>query len=170
MRMCCLLPFALAAVVGLAMLPGQASAQEAAASASCDAARGVLVIRYSPDVAETQATWPASPPPVRFMALLVLDEAQSTVEDTTSESFTCQLAKDRLEVTLEPGVPNPNLLGRCGAAVTGLVTVVRNGVKVLDEQEFEAINCHERENYIDTITFEDGVAQPAIHHASYPEA
>lgn len=146
-----------------------ALAEDSAATCACDAKSGTLTIRYTPDFNETKPAWPTTPESVHFMSLLVLDKQETTVEDTKSKTFTCRLKSDQFEVTLEPGVPNPNLLGRCGAAVTGIVTVKRNGAIVLDEQEFEAMNCHEREKYIKTITFKEGSAKPALVQARYEE-
>ncbi len=103
------------------------------------------------------------------MSLLDLDKAQTTVEGTRSKTILCRLASDRFEVTLEPGVPNPNLLGRCGAAITGVVTVKRNGQIVLNEQEFEDMNCHARERVLERIIFKDGSSRPELTFIDYDE-
>jgi len=103
------------------------------------------------------------------MDLLKLDKAQTTVEGTKSHHFTCRLKSVQYDVTLEPGVPNPNLLGRCGAAVTGVISVKRNGAVVLAEQEFETINCHEREKYIKSVTFTDSSSKAALEYGKYEE-
>jgi hypothetical protein len=144
-----------------------ASAEDPAASCRCDSRAGALIIRYTPDL--TQAKWPKTPAPVHFMALLKLDKAQTTVEGTKSHHFTCRLGSVLYDVTLEPGVPNPNLLGRCGAAVTGLISVTRDGAVVLADQEFETINCHEREKYIKSVTFSGSSSKAALEYATYEE-
>ncbi len=156
-------------LVFFALLTHPASAQGPAASCACDTKAGTLVIRYNPGLGETKPALPKIPAPVHFMSLLELDKAQTTVEGTKSKSFTCQLKSDRFEITLEPGVPNPNLLGRCGGAVTGIVTVKRNGAVVLDEQEFEAMNCHERETFLSSVTFRDGSQKPILVYTKYEE-
>lgn len=141
-------------------------AQDPAASYACNRKSGTLVIRYSPDFREQKPAWPAT---VRFMSLLILDREQTTVENTKSMAFTCRLARDRFDITFQPGVPNVNLLGRCGDAVTGIVTVKRNGNVVVDEKEFEAMNCHEREQFLSKITFRDGSPEPSLAYSKYPE-
>ncbi len=163
-----LVPLAAAAFV--AVVPAlPAAAQGAAATCVCDPKAGTRVIRYAPDLGDVKPPWPAAPAPVLFMELLDLDKAQTTVEGTRSKSFTCRLKSSAFEVTLEPGVPNANLLGRCGGAVTGIVTVTRDGTVVLDEVEFEAINCHEREKYVESITFRDGASKPVMTYGTYEE-
>jgi len=101
------------------------------------------------------------------MDLLKLDKDQTTVVGTKSQSFACDLKSVHYDVTLEPGVPNIDLLGRCGDAVTGIISVKRNGAAVLTEQEFEAINCHEREKYIKTVTFTAGSSKATLEYATY---
>jgi hypothetical protein len=75
----------------------------------------------------------------------------------------------QIEVTFEPGAPNPNLLGACGAAVTGLVTINRNGSVLMDQKEFEALDCTERKHYIEKIIFKDGSVKPEIVYGNYDE-
>jgi hypothetical protein len=149
------------------VLAPAASAEDPAASCTCDSKADALIIRYTPDL--TEAKWPKTPAPVHFMSLLKLDKAQTTVEGTTSHHFTCRLKSVQYDVTLEPGVPNPNLLGRCGAAVTGVISVKRDGAVVLAEQEFETINCHEREKYIKSVTFTGSSSKAGLEYATYEE-
>ncbi len=146
-----------------------AQAQEPAASCSCNRQAGTLVIRYTPDLNEAKPPWPKKPTPVLFMSLLDLDEAQTTVQSTRSKTIYCRLKSDRFEITLEPGVPNVNLLGRCGAAVTGIVTVKRNGRIAMGSQEFEDLNCHERQRMLEKITFRDGATKPELTYTRYSE-
>jgi hypothetical protein len=149
------------------LAPPTASGEDSAATCICDSKAEALIIRYTPDLAE--AKWPKTPVPVHFMDLLKLDKAQTTVEGTKSHHFRCRLKSVQYDVTLEPGVPNPNLLGRCGAAVTGVISVRRNGSVVLAEQEFETINCHEREKYIKSVSFTGGSSKAALDYARYDE-
>ena len=142
-----------------------ARAQESAATWSCDAKTNTLVIRYTDDFSQVEAQWPKQPRPIRFMSLLVT--SRSIVKETRSRTVTCQLKSERFEVIFEPGVPNPNLLGRCGGAVTGIVTVKRNGVVVLDEQEFEDLNCHARERMLERITFKGVSSKPQLTYVRY---
>jgi hypothetical protein len=60
-----------------------------------------------------------------------------------------------------------NLLGRCGAAWSGVVTVTRNGEVVLKEQEFETFDCHQRERMLARIAFRNGVKEPELTYAGY---
>jgi hypothetical protein len=73
-------------------------------------------------------------------------------------------------VTFGPGVPNPNLLGRCGGEITGVVTIRRNGVVVLEDRGFEEMNCRQRERYISSITLRDNDDLPALAYATYEPA
>ena len=159
----------LALVVIVGFVSHTARAQDPAAFCSCNAKAGTVVIRYSPDLDEDKTQRPGSPPPVRFFSLLDLDKAHENVEGTRSKTISCQLKADRFEIRLEPGVPNPSLLGRCGADVTGVVTVKRNGTVVLKEQEFEDMNCHERKRMLLRITFKDGSSKPVLVYVRYPE-
>jgi len=162
------LSFAAGTLLAVCAIPAPtASAEDSAASWTCDPKAGTLVIRYTPDLA--QAKWPKAPAPVHFMDLLKLDKAQTTVVGTKSHHFTCRLKSGQYDVVLEPGVPNPDLLGRCGAAVTGVISVKRNGAVVLAEQEFETINCHEREKYIKSIRFTGSSTKAALEYAAYDE-
>ena len=149
------------------VLAPTAFAQDPAASCACDSKAGTLIIRYTPDL--TESKWPKALTPVHFMDLLILDKAETTVEGTKSYHFTCRLTSVQYDVTLEPGVANPNLLGRCGAAVTGVISVKRNGAVVLAEQEFETINCHEREKYIKSVTFTGNSSKADLEYATYGE-
>jgi hypothetical protein len=146
-----------------------APAQNPAASCECNPKAGTLVIRYTNDYAKDNPPWPKGLQRVEFFSLLVLNKDQTTVEDTRSKRVLCNLKSERFEVLLEPGVPNVNLLGRCGADVTGVVTVKRNGTVVINEQEFEDLNCHERKRMLDRITFRVGKTKPELHDAGYPE-
>jgi hypothetical protein len=146
-----------------------ASAQEPAASCAADAKTGTLVVRYTPDLSEETPAWPEKPEPVHFFKLLVLDSTGSMVEDTQIRTFKFKLRSDVFEVLLEPGVPNVNLQGMCGGAVTGIVTVTRNAMKILDAKEFEGLDCFNREKYIRRITFRAGSSKPEMLYGKYPE-
>jgi hypothetical protein len=146
-----------------------AFAQTPVASCAADAKTGTLVIRYTPDLNDETPAWPEKPEPVHFFKLLVLDSTGSMVEDTQIRTFKFKLRSDAFEVLLEPGVPNVNLQGMCGGAVTGIVTVKRNGAKILDAKEFEALDCFNREKYIRRITFRAGSSRPEMQYGKYPE-
>jgi len=69
------LSFAAGTLLAVCAIPAPtASAEDSAASWTCDPKAGTLVIRYTPDLA--QAKWPKAPAPVHFMDLLKLDKAQ----------------------------------------------------------------------------------------------
>ena len=155
-----------AAVLALGIARSLA-AQDPAASVDCDPHARTLVIRYTPELSEEKPAWPERPAPIHFYSLLDLDEAESTVVGTRSESVACRLGDDRFDVILVPAVPNPNLLGRCGAAYTGVVTVKRNGTVVLDEVEFEDLDCHDRRRMLVRIEFRSGEAQARLEHVAY---
>ena len=139
-------------------------AQDPAASYACDAKAGMLVIRYTP---EADASWAGNGQAVMFGALLDLDEEETEIVGTRSQTVSCDLKSDRFRIELQPGVLTVNLLGRCGAAWTGIVTVTRNGKVVLEEQAFEELDCHERERMLEKIVFRDGVAAPELTYVGY---
>ncbi|HSP16007.1 MAG TPA: hypothetical protein VLV78_14780 [Thermoanaerobaculia bacterium] len=150
-------------------LPRSGWAQNPAAAYECDRKSSTLVIRTTDDLDEAAPPWPKKLRIVEFSSLLDLNQEQTMVEGTRSESIVCRLRGDRFEITFEPGVPNPNLLVRCGAAVTGIVTVKRNGTTILDEQEFEDMNCHERKPMLETIRIRAGSSKPRLTYAPYPD-
>lgn len=142
-------------------------AQEPAASYACDAEAGTLVIRYVPDSSEADPSWAGSAQTVMFGALLDLNEEETEITGTRSQTVSCDLKSDRFRIEFQPGVLTFNLLGRCGAAWTGIVTVTRNGEVVLNEQAFEELDCHERERMLEKIVFRDGVAAPELTYVGY---
>ena len=142
-------------------------AQESVASYTCDAKAGTFVIRYSPDGSEGDPSWPESSHIVIFGSLLDLNEDETAITGLRSRTISCRLKSDRFRVVFEPSVMNFNLLGRCGAAWTGTVTVTRNGKVVLNEKEFEDLDCHERERMLERIAFRDGVQEPELTYVGY---
>ena len=142
-----------------------AAAQDAAAAWSCQPSQGRLVIRFYPSLSEAPPAIQQQRPLV-FSELLDVDD-KSIIRRTRRRTASCQLKQHRYELTLGPGVPNPNMLGRCGAAITGVVTIRRNGVVVLEDREFELMNCHERQKYISAITLGDDDRPPAITELEY---
>ena len=136
-----------------------AYAQNPAAAVTCSPKTGTLVIRYTPEVDE--AKWPDSWDVVDFYGLLDLDREKTRVEGARSKTIRCRLKKDLFDVKLEPGVTNPNLLGRCGADFTGIVTVKRNGKEIFSEP-FEKLNCDERERMLAKIVLRDGSPKPRL--------
>jgi len=141
-------------------------AQESAVSYTCDAKAGTFVIRYS-DGSEVDPPWPKSSHVVVFSSLLDVDEKESTITGIRSRTISCRLKSDRFKVVFEPSVMNFNLLGRCGAAWSGIVTVTKNGKVVLDAKEFEALDCHQREQMLEKIAFRDGVKEPELTYVGY---
>ena len=145
------------------LIAAPALAQEPAALCTCDAKAGTLEIRYTPD----DENWPKEPKPILLMSLLDIDDdgVHTVVRRTRSTTLRCRLKHDRFEVTLRPGVPNRNLQGYCGMAVTARVTVKRNGVVVIDDNWLENIDCFERDATLDRINFRDRVAKPELHYS-----
>jgi hypothetical protein len=136
---------------------------DAAVTWSCRPNKGPLIIHYYPSLAE------ASPEvkklnPLIFFSLVDLDTDSVSVTGSRSRKIICQLKEDRLEVILKPGVPNINLLGRCGAAITGILSIKRNGKPIMTGEPFENLNCHERERFIKTVTIRAGSAIPEIQY------
>jgi hypothetical protein len=127
--------------------------------------QGKLVIHYYPSLAAAPEAKNLNP--LVFYSLIELDTDSVSVVDTDSKKMICQFKTDKFEVEFEPGAPNVNLLGMCGAAITGIVSITRNGAPVLTQEPFENLDCHERERYIDIITIRDGSAKPEIHYRTY---
>jgi hypothetical protein len=162
MRTCGFLVILLLSVVR----PLQAQELDAAATWTFRPENGVLVIHYYRSLAEAGPEVKNHDPLV-FFSLVDVDSDGVSITGARSKEFVCQFKKDRLEVTLEPGVPNVNLVGSCGAAITGLLSLKRNGETILNEEPFENLNCLERERFIEVVTFRDGSAKPEIRYGSY---
>jgi hypothetical protein len=163
-----LLPVALFLLAASVSHPGFAEFVELSASATstCQPEKQRLVVRYFPSLTEAQVR---KLKPVVFFRLLKLGKDGATVTGTRSSSFDCRLGADRYTVTLSPGVPNPNLNGRCGAAITGLLSVKRNDSALLSELEFEPLDCHSRQRYVSSVIFRPGVEKPEITYADNEE-
>jgi hypothetical protein len=141
---------------------------DSAVTWSCQPQQGVLVIQYYPSLTDAKPEVKKQYPLV-FYSLVNLDKDGTSVTGARAKKIVCQLKIDKLEVTFEPGVPNVNLLGRCGAAITGLLSIKRNGRPLLTEEPFENLNCHERERRIDAVTIRDGSPKPEIQYGTYDE-
>jgi len=154
----------------LLSIAGSLQAQEldAAVTWSCQPKQGLLVIHYYPSLAEAKPEVKKQHPLV-FYSLIDLENGGSSVTGSRSKKVVCQFKIDSIEVTLEPGVPNINLLGRCGAAITGIFSIKRNGKPLLIAEPFENLDCHARERYIDVVTIRDGSTKPKIHYRTYDE-
>jgi hypothetical protein len=150
------------ALIVASVLPAAtASELDAAASVACEPEPGRVVIRYVPSLGDAPAALKAQQPLV-FYKLVKLAKDGTTVTGAGSKTYACKLKRDAFTITLKPGVPNVDLLGRCGAEITGLLSITRNGVVVLDEESFENLNCHEREERIESVILRDGAAKPEI--------
>jgi hypothetical protein len=154
------------AFLSAVVLPYGIHAQDAAVTWSCRPQQGVLVIGYCSSLAQA-GPGVAKQHPFVFYSLIDLAEDSVTVVGTRSKEFVCVLKTDTLEVTLEPGVPNVNLLGRCGAEITGLLSIKRNGRPLMTEEPFENLDCHERERRMDAVTVRKGSAKPEITYGTY---
>jgi hypothetical protein len=146
----------------------QAQELDAAVTWSCQPQQGILRIHYYPSLANAKPEVKKEQPLV-FYSLVNLDKDGTSVTGARSKKIVCQLKTDKLEITFEPGVPNVNLLGRCGAEITGLLSVKRNGRPLLTEEPFENLNCHERARRIDAVTIRDGSPKPEIRYGTYDE-
>jgi hypothetical protein len=152
----------------LATIPAIAQELDAAVTWTCNSKEGTLLINYYPSLADAKPDVKKNNPLV-FYSLVKLEKNRSIIADTKTKKIECKLKNDKIELIFEPGVPNVNLLGRCGAAITGIVTIIQNGKPILTEKEFENINCHEREQWIESITIREGSATPEIKYKSYEE-
>jgi hypothetical protein len=160
---CCVIGLLLCSAVTI-----HAQELDAAVTWSCQPKDGLLVIRYSASLADAKAEVKKDHPLV-FYSLVKLDKDGTTVTGTRSKKLKFQLKNDKIEVTLEPGGPNVNLLGSCGAAITGLLTVTCNGKPLLTEEPFENLDCHERERRIDVVTIRVGADKPEIQYGAYEQ-
>lgn len=64
----------------------------------------------------------------------------------------CRLSGGVYKVMLRPGIPNPNLQGLCGAAVTGEIRILKDGTEVLEKTAFENLDCNARDSYVSEIS------------------
>jgi|GEM_PF-6027026 len=141
---------------------------DAAVTWDCRAKEGVFIINYYPSLGDAKPEVKKQHP-LEFFSLCDVDKKESLITGTRGKDVVCQLKKDKLEIHLEPGVPNTNLLGRCGATLTGIVTIKHNGKAVLEEKEFEVLDCTVHEKYMEKITLKDGVEKPEIAYGNYDE-
>ena len=150
-------------LLAVALLACAVRAQEPAALCTCDPTADRFEIRYTPN----DEKWPKEPKPIHLMSLLDIDDdgVHTSVRGIRSTTLRCRLKHDRFEVKLAPGVPNRNLQGHCGMAITAVVTVKRNGIVVVDGKWLENADCFERDRTIDCITFRDGIAEPDVHES-----
>ncbi len=73
----------------------------------------------------------------------------------------CRLGDVDYTVVLRPVIPNVNLQGRCGAAITGSVEIRQGDAVVLTPLLFENRDCFLRDSHVSTVTV-DG-ATGAVH-------
>jgi hypothetical protein len=153
-------------------------ADEPAATLRCDVAGRNWSIAYHPGLESHDGTEDAATV-VRFWSLVDTDHP---CPDDTSHSIDpcgelidrerrldCAIGEDRFEFVFKPGVPNVNLQGRCGGAVFGRVSVLRNGRTELEDVLFEDYDCHRRECYVHSVTWRAGDAAPRVLRSRYPD-
>ena len=63
----------------------------------------------------------------------------------------CTLSSGEYTVEIEPQVFNKDLAGRCGASISGAVTILHNGIELLERTAFEDY-CHGNAPIITRIT------------------
>jgi hypothetical protein len=153
----------------LVLASGAASAQDAAAWVDCDRDAGRLVVVFSPgDGAESHAG-PADHE-VAFYDLLELDADGKTVVATHDATISCRLGGGDFIVRLSPVISNVNLLGRCGAAISGSVDVSRAGVELVDDLAFEDADCFARdETFVARVTVRADAAEAELVRRRYDD-
>lgn len=75
------------------------------------------------------------------MVEIVRKPDSTRIGSSTVVTNTCRLSGGEYRVTLEPHIFSNDLNGRCGAAISGAVTVTRDGREVLERTAFEDY-CH----------------------------
>jgi hypothetical protein len=117
---------------------------------SCDNQKQKLLVEYHKDMSSVKPMLENSKR-VSFWNLLIIDKCSKddrfpgdpcSVIGIKEENFNCSLGKNNYQVTLRPIAYNPsNMEGECGAAVTGAVSILKDGNNFLDATNFEEPNC-----------------------------
>ena len=71
---------------------------------------------------------------------------------STKANTSCRLSSGEYTVVVEPQIFNKDLDSRCGETISGAVTIMRDGVEVLERTAFEEY-CHGNVPVITRITF-----------------
>jgi hypothetical protein len=151
----------------LLLASGAAPAQDATAWVDCDGDAERLVVVFAPGDGAERHAGPADHEVV-FYELLELDPDGKTVVATHDATIECRLGTETLTVVLSPVISNVNLLGVCGAAISGSVDVSRAGVKVVDALAFEDADCFARdEEFVARVTLRAGAAAAELERRGY---
>ncbi len=149
-----------------------ADVQEAVARIRCAAAADTLVIAYQllPPEKIRELMRTDGERTVHFWSLVEYsrraDGDPDRVTGVRDVSRTCRLSDGVYEVVLRPGIPNLNLQGRCGAAITGQVKVLHAGKSILSETAFENLDCARRDSSISEVSISGKTGQVRIKRAS----
>lgn len=143
-----------------------ATAQDATAWVDCDSAAGQLVIEFRPGETGERYAGPAEHV-VEFYDLLEVVDGK-TIVATHEASIECRLGGDTLVVLLSPMISNVNLLGMCGAAISGRIDISRGDARVVDALPFEDERCMERgDDFVGRVTLRAGASEPEILRRHY---
>lgn len=117
---------------------------------TCDHKKQKLLIEYHKDMSDIKLNSKNSEK-VNFWDLVITEKCSKDdrfpgdacfVTGIKEKNINCSLGKNHYRVTLKPIPYNPNdLEGECGAAVTGSVSISKDGHKFLDETYFEDPRC-----------------------------
>ena len=153
----------------LLVASGAVSAQDATAWIDCDSAAGRLVVEFRPGETGERYDGPADHE-VGFYQLLEIDADGKTIVATHEARIECRLGDDVLVVLLSPMISNVNLLGMCGAAISGRVDISRDGVDLVDGLPFEDENCMERgDDFVERVTLRAGATRAGIVRRPDPD-
>jgi hypothetical protein len=121
----------------------------------CDAEANVLTITHSllksdngeaPDYTTADGTYSL------WDMVTVAHETDSTrIIKSTKATRRCELSSGEYTVILEPKIFSEDLESRCGAMISGAVTITRNGHEILEHTAFEE-NCNDKTPIITRIT------------------
>ena len=106
---------------------------------------------------------------IDFSDLLVIKKDRVIKHKT--KTFHCNFKDTSIKVTIEPQPFNDDIQGACGAAVTGAITIVKNGKTVLNREPFDTSpDCIVGgSEIIKTIKMRSGDNAPKVKYIKKPD-